>query len=204
MKQWMKSAMLCTAVVFSQPLWAGDAALYGAMAPADSGFFRIMNASDSSLTVEFKGKSFSLGSGECSSYAFTAPGDYTLSLNGNNLPLKLKTGQQQTVVWDASGSKLLDEQAFKNKAKARVALYNLTKSSLSLLTNKGAPVIGPVTSGAFSAREVNTVQVTLSVGDGQKTLLSTGSMLLKRGTSTSLFVTSIAGQPHLTTVEAAR
>lgn len=204
MKQWMRVLMWLGAVSISSPALAGDAALYGAVAPADSGFFRVINTTAGAVTVTFQGKSFALNSAECSEYAYVAPGNYTLNINDKPVALQVKTGGQQTVVWGDSGSKLLDDQPFDNKSKSRVALYNLTSAPVSLLTSKGQAVVGPVAAGQFSAREVNAIQVSFVVHDSQKAIYTTPQINLKRGRSTELFVSTIAGSPQVTRVETAR
>lgn len=204
MKQWMKVMMLACSVSISAPVLAGDAALYGAVAPADSGFFRVINTTAGLVSVTFNGKSFSLNSGECSDYAYTAPGAYTLTINGKPVALQVKTGSQQTVVWRNDGSQLLAEQPFDNKSKARVALYNLTTAPVSLLTSKGQNVVGPVAAGQMSAREVNAIQVSFSVHDSQKEIYASPQINLKRGRSTDLFVATIGGVAQVTKVETVR
>ena len=75
MKQWMKCIVLMIGSLLAAPLWAGDAALYGAIAPANAGFFRVMNASGGPVSVGFKGKTLNLAVSQCCPYAFAVEGD---------------------------------------------------------------------------------------------------------------------------------
>lgn len=204
MKQWMKSAMLCTAVVFSQPLWAGDAGLYGAVAPANSAFFRTFNADSNSVSVVFKGKTFSLQGGEVSTYAFTESGEYDVDFNGYKQHLSLKNNQQETLVWDGKKVVVLAEQPLTTKAKARLALYNFSSASASLATTAGISVIGPVSTGTYLSRDVNAVQAAFLVKSDNGNPVTTPSILLKRGQTTSLFFYKAGGQNVVSVLEANR
>jgi alginate O-acetyltransferase complex protein AlgF len=201
MKKWMMSAAMSVALLLTTQVQAGDAALYGAIAPANAGFFRVMNADSAPLSVEFNGKPFTLAGGNCSPYAFAVEGDYTLKLNGQSLPIKLSKGSQQTLLWQAGKATPISEQPFKDKAKARLAMYNLAADPLSLQTAAGKSILGPVNPAAFASRDVNAVKMPFSVGKGGQVLASTAPVVLKRGQVTSLFVLSAGGQTKVSVVE---
>lgn len=201
MKQWMKCVVLMIASLLAAPLWAGDAALYGAIAPANAGFFRVMNASGAPVSVGFKGKTLNLAVSQCSPYAFSVEGDYTVTLNGQSQPLKLVQGTQQTLLWQDGKVKVISETPFKDKSRARVAFYNLLDTKISLLTKQGKSILGPIDSGASALREVNAVRASFGVGEESKLLATTPAMILKRGQVTSLFVLNVGGQPHIAVVE---
>jgi alginate O-acetyltransferase complex protein AlgF len=202
MKKWMMSVVMSVVLLMAHTAHAGDAALYGAIAPANAGFFRIMNADATPLSVEFNGKSFTLAGGNCSPYAFAVAGNYTLKLNGQALPLTLSKGSQQTFLWLSGKATPVTEQPFKDKAKARLALYNLTTDPLSLQTATGKAILGPVSATAFASRDVNAVKMPFSVGKDGKVLASTAPTMLKRGQVTSLFALTVGGQTKLSVVEA--
>ena len=201
MKKWMMSVVMGVALFLTHPAYAGDAALYGAIAPANAGFFRVMNADSTPLSVEFNGKSFTLAGGNCSPYAFAVAGNYTLKLNGQALPLTLSKGSQQTFLWQSGKATPVTEQPFKDKAKARLALYNLTTDALSLQTAAGKSIIGPVQSAAFASRDVNAVKMPFSVVKEGQVLASTAPIMLKRGQATSLFALTVSGQTKISVVE---
>lgn len=201
MKQWMKCIVLMIGSLLAAPLWAGDAALYGAIAPANAGFFRVMNASGGPVSVGLKGKTLNLAVSQCSPYAFAVEGDYTVTLNGQNQPLKLVQGTQQTLLWQDGKVKVISETPFKDKSRARLAFYNLLDTKLSLLTKQGKSILGPIDSGASALREVNAVRTSFGVGEESKLLATTPAMILKRGQVTSLFVLNVGGQPHIAVVE---
>lgn len=201
MKQWMKCVVLMLGSLLAAPVWAGDAALYGAIAPANAGFFRVMNASGTPLSVDFNGKTTNLTASQCSPYAFAVEGDYTVTLNGQSQPLKLVQGTQQTLLWQDGKVKVISETPFKDKSRARLAFYNLMDSQQSLLTKQGKSILGPVESGASALRDVNAVRATFGVGEESKILATTPAMILKRGQVTSLFVLNVSGQPHIAVVE---
>lgn len=194
MKQWIKIAAGLSAWMVSQVGWAGDAALYGPSAPANAGFFRVMNAGSAPVNVSFNGKTLPVSAGASSGYAYATPGQYPVTIGSASQTLTLSTGSQQTLLWLDNKVVPLNETPFRDKSKARLALYNLTGAPVSLLTSTGKAVLGPVAGSAFTGRDVNALQMAFKVADnGQKPLVSTEPLLLKRGQVTSIFV--LPGSP---------
>jgi alginate O-acetyltransferase complex protein AlgF len=169
---------------------AGDAALYGPVAPANAGFFRVINLDPAQrLTVRNEsGKTMAeLPSGQASPYAFLAEGAHHLMLNDKPWDLTLHRGEQTSLIWQAGVVSAIAEQPFKDKSKARIVLYNLTKSPLDLTTQDGKPIVTQVVSGQQNGRDVNAVKIPLGVARSGTVLTVTAPLSLQRGQVTSLF-----------------
>lgn len=194
MKQWMKVAVGGCALLLAQQVLAADAMLYGPAAPANAGFFRVMNAGNSAVNVTFNGKVTPVAAGSSSGYAFSSPGQYAVSLGSVSQTLTLSQGSQQTLLWLDNKVTSLAETPFRDKTRAHLSVYNLSGAPVSLLTANGKSVLGPVANAAFAGRDVNALQMAFQItGSNSQVLQSTEPLVLKRGQVTSLFV--LPGSP---------
>jgi hypothetical protein len=186
--------------------YAGDAALYGKSAPANAGFFRVINLDSTQRLslVNDSGKTIvNLQPEHGSPYAFLPEGKYHFMLNNKPYDLDLHQGAQWSLAWYSDAVHAIADQPFKDKTKARVVLYNLTSQPLDLSTNDGKTVLSNVMTGQQNGRDVNAVKIPFSVLQSNKVLMTTAPISLQRGQVTSLFAID-QGTPALLVVEANR
>jgi len=166
---------------------AQDNGLYDPAPPANSAFVRVLNAPAATLG----GKSVTAARGAASAYVVIPQGEFDAKLGATGGKLKVEAGKFYSVV--ASGNKLvlLTDQAADNRAKAVLALYNLSKSAtVDLKTADGkTTVVKGVKSGESGSRAVNGITVDLAAFSGTKTLGSLKGVKLERGSAYAVVVT---------------
>ncbi|GAB7527767.1 alginate O-acetyltransferase AlgF [Pseudomonas sp. 3A(2025)] len=171
---------------------AGDAALYGPVAPKGSTFVRVYNASNSEISASVGNTSLNdvapLGS---TAFSFLPQGDYTAKLGSQSLPVKLAGDHYYTLVNHATGKpQLVEESPFKNKQKSLVRIQNLSDQALSLKTADGkTDVIKAVAAKGTGEREINPVKVSLALYSGDTKVSDIKPVALERGEAAVLYVT---------------
>jgi len=186
--------------------FTGEAALYGASAPSDAGFFRVINLDETKkITLrDENGKSIAdLLPGHGSLYAFLPEGRHHLKINEKDIDLDLKKGEQLSFIWSSDAIKKISDQPFKDKSKARVVLYNLTNNALDLTTKTGKTVVGNINSGQQAGRDVNAVTTALGIARNGSVVAATSPVSLQKGKVISLFAID-RGSPSVVVVESNR
>jgi alginate O-acetyltransferase complex protein AlgF len=170
---------------------AGEGGLYAPNAPKGSSFVRGYNASNSE-------QSFSVGNTELndiaplasSDFSFMPAGSYNAQIGHQQLPVKLEAEQFYTLVsQDGAAPKLVAEAPFNNKRKALLRVQNLTGSTLSLKTADGKAVVDAVAPNANGQREVNPVNISLALFDGERKVSDLKPVSLARGEVACLYIT---------------
>lgn len=190
----MKKVLFIAATALSLlPLSAfSDEALYGAAPSADAVFFRFVNASAEPLEVSVDGQAASkLTSRKVSPYGFLPAGKLSFSLDGKNVDLDLKQGEQISLIWlENDEYKVIYEDQFDNKKKARIKLYNISDyPTLELKTADGKhQVLEPIEQFDKGVRDVNAIRVPFSVvaPEGESVKV-TDPILLTRDKVTTIF-----------------
>lgn len=166
---------------------AQDNGLYDPAPPANSAFVRVLNAPSATLGT----RTVTAAKGAASAYVVIPQGEFEAKLGTAGGKLKVEAGKFYSVV--ASGNKLvlLTDQAADNRAKAVLALYNLSKSpTVDLKTADGkTTVVKGVKTGESGSRAVNGITVDLAAFSGAKTLGSLKAVKLERGSAYAVVVT---------------
>lgn len=192
---------LLTAALFAgfAPLAiAGDEGVYGPVAPPNSAFVRVFNATaQPELQAKIADKTMDeIPAFGASEFVFLPPGKYTLTVGAASQPVTLQANKFYTAALEGKELKVLDNERFTNRLKALVIVYNLVDgSTLSLKTPDGRPVIENVGANSIGSREVNAVKVNLALFDGAKKVADVKPMNLERGRAFSLFVAGDKDQP---------
>lgn len=198
----MKTTLaLLTAALFAglaPPAIAGDEGVYGPVAPPNSAFVRVFNATaQPELQAKIADKTMDeIPAFGASEFVFLPPGKYTLTVGAASQPVTLQANKFYTAALEGKELKVLDNERFTNRLKALVIVYNLVDgSTLSLKTPDGRPVIENVGANSIGSREVNAVKVNLALFDGAKKVADVKPMNLERGRAFSLFVAGDKDQP---------
>ncbi|WP_020410966.1 alginate O-acetyltransferase AlgF [Hahella ganghwensis] len=209
MKTYVKNILLIFLVwSFATSLARADeAALYGPEAPPGSAFIRVFNA-QVNLPVEnagVGGKVFGeIDPLSSSKYVFLPAGAYEVELSGAKQPVQLEKDAFYTlVVLKGEEPKLVQDEAFDNRRKALLGLYNLTDAdALDLKTSNGkTAVLESVEKLGSKHRQVNAVKISLAAFNGSEKLADAAPVNLERGKVFSLFACGSKAQPRLVWVE---
>lgn len=180
------------------PAQAGDEGVYGPVAPPNSAFVRVFNAT---ATPELQGrvgdKTFDeIPSYGASEFVFLPAGKHTLTVGAVSQPVTLAANKYYTAALQGKEIRLLENERYTNRLKALVIVYNLVDgSTLSLKTPDGRGVVENVGPNSIASREVNAVKVNLALFDGARKLADVKPMNLERGRAFSLFVAGNKDQP---------
>lgn len=177
---------------------AGDEGVYGPVAPPNSAFVRVFNATaQPELQAKIADKTLDeIPAYGASEFVFLPPGKYTLTVGAASQPVTLEANKFYTAALEGKELRLLDNERYTNRLKALVIVYNLVDgSTLSLKTPDGKPVVENVGPNSIGSREVNAVKVTLALFDGAKKVADVKPMNLERGRAFSLFVAGNKDQP---------
>jgi alginate O-acetyltransferase complex protein AlgF len=180
------------------PVHAGDEGVYGPVAPPDSAFIRVFNATaQGELEGRIGDKVLSdIGAFGASDFVFLPAGKYTLTVGAVSQPVTLKPNRYYTAALEGKDLRLLDNDRYSNRLKALLIVYNLVDgSTMSLKTADGRAVVENVAANSFGTREVNAVKVNLALFDGAKQVAEVKPMNLERGRAFSLFVAGSREQP---------
>lgn len=181
-----------SASLLSVPAFAGDAALYGPVAPKGSSFVRVYNASNQEVSATVGNTRLNDISPQGSSdFSFMPGGDYSAKVGSQNLPVKLAADHYYTLVNSPGGApQLVEEPPFKNKQKSLVRVQNLSDQALTLKTADGkTQVVDTVAAKARGEREINPVKVSLALYAGDKKVSDLKPVALERGEAAVLYVT---------------
>lgn len=193
------SAVTLAAWALLMPAHGGDEGVYGPVAPPDSAFIRVFNATNRQIEdARIADKTFSeIPAYAASEFAFLPAGSYTLHVGGVTQQVALGRNRFHTAALVGNQLRLIDVDRFSNKLKSLVILYNLTDApELSLKTPDGATsVVEPVAPNTSGAREVNAVRVNLGLFDGGKKVADVKPVNLQRGRAFSLFAAGSRESP---------
>lgn len=196
---WSVTMLLLTAALAAGPVRAGDEGLYGPVAPPDSAFVRVFNATPTSVENAAVGsEDFNDVLGyEASGFVFLPPGGYTLTVGSAKQQVTLRKNRYYTAVYEDGKIKMLDNDRYTNHLKALVIVYNLLDGiELSLRTADGkTAVIDKVAPNSYGTREVNPVRTQLALFKGQQRLAPVRQVAFERGKAFSLFVTGTPEMP---------
>ncbi|MCM2681221.1 alginate O-acetyltransferase AlgF [Echinimonas agarilytica] len=197
MKKLLLVSATLVAMLFGSTLaFAGDGGLYGKQAPANAAFFRIFNSSDTSpVAVTVAGETLqSINPLSATAYGFTESASLKLSFNGSPFIVAAAPKSVHTIIWDGQSAYAIKEEAFSNKKKARLKLFNLTGKDVSLKTADGkTPVIKDVKSADYGFRDINALNMPFGFFEGDSSMLTSEKLALKKGQATSLFLVKNGG-----------
>ena len=174
------------------PAFAGDAALYGPVAPKGSSFVRVYNASNAEVSATVGSTNLNEVAPLASSdFSFMPGGDYSAKVGSQNLAVKLAADHYYTLVTTGKGQpQLIEEPPFKNKQKSLVRVQNLSDKPLTLKTADGkTEVVKRVAAQGRGEREINPVKVSLALYDGNQKVGDVKPVALERGEAAVLYVT---------------
>ncbi len=173
----------------------GQDGLYGAGAPDDAAFVRIVHAaahedevSTSIGQAEFGPLSFA----SASPYHAVPPDLYTLFIADRTAELIAENGVYYTVVVCTDGLVVLEDPEHTDPARAQLFLYNFSSLQEVRIVADGGPtdVTDQVTPGESEQVAVAAVPVELSLFAGDEEIEPIGDPGLERGESYSVFVVS--------------
>lgn len=184
-----------------------EGALYADSAPPGAGFVRVFNSFTGKTVedVDIGGKVIKvLTPLESSSYVFLLAGSHTLALAGKTQTIALREGEFYTVI---IGEKfpltVIKDDAFNNRRKALVSLYNLvSQKEVDLKTADGTiAIIEDVGFLRNKTREINPVRLSVIATAGDAPLATASPVSLQWGKVFSLFACGDSAQPKLVWVE---
>lgn len=195
----VRGAALAAAALLATAAGADDGGLYGPVAPPDSAFIRVFNATPASVEDVHVGTEDlnDIAGYEASDFAFMPAGTYPLKVGTVNQPVTLQKNRFYTAVYQDGKVKVLENDRFTNHMKALIVVYNLLDGTeLSLKTADGkTPVVDKVAPNTLSTREVNPVRTQLALYKGDQRLAPVKQVSLERGKAFSLFVTGTPEMP---------
>ena len=172
-------------IVMCPAVWADeDAGLYDPVAPEGSAFVRFFNLTGGDITPKANGKAYNpLGKGEVSPY-FVVPEGAIIS---GDIKEDALAGEFYTVInpkniW-------IQDMPNTNRAKATIALYNLSDQPMLMLKAKDGEVmvLDDVKKDSAKARDMNAVKIDFSIYNGDEHLLTLPSQVIERGNHYSIF-----------------
>lgn len=173
----------------------GQEGLYGAGAPDDAAFVRLVHALEHEDEVSTSiGEAYfgPLSFGSVSSYRPVAPDLYMLFIADLSAELVAEDGVYYTIVVHPDGLLVLEDPEHTDPARAQIFLYNLSSlPEVRLVSDEGpTDVTGQVAPGESEEVVVAAVPVELSLYAGDEAIESVGDPGLERGESYSVFVVS--------------
>ena len=171
-------------------VWAQED-LYGPSAPPDAAYVRVVNAVPGpEAAVSLADADYLVGFATATAYQVLEPGETTLNVAGEAIPLTVEAGGFYTAVVTPEGVNVLHDEALVDASRALLTLYNF--SSLGPLDLKTADGETDIVSGVAPLSEgsivVNQAEVALGVFAGGELIGETESSLLERGTAYSVMV----------------
>lgn len=165
-----------------------DEGLYDPVAPKGSAFVRFVNIDDASHEIKANGKSYgSLDQNSASSYFVVKKGNAKFSIGSNAHSEEINEGQFYTVAL-GDDIKIIEDKSNDNETKSTLALYNLNGANpIQLKAKEGTvTVVDNVTKGAMNTRDINPVEIDLSVtGEGIEAIMLK-SLIMERGNHYSI------------------
>ncbi len=189
---------LLTALALPPNAQAGDEGAYGPVAPPNSAFLRVFNATaQAELEARVGDKAMTdIGAFAASEFVYLPAGKYTLTVGAASQSVTLKSNKYYTAALAGKEIRLLENERYSNRLKSLLIVYNLVDgSTMSLKTPDGRGVVENVAANSFGTREVNAVKVKLALFEGPKQVAEVKPMNLERGRAFSLFVAGSKDQP---------
>jgi alginate O-acetyltransferase complex protein AlgF len=184
-----------------------EGALYADGAPEGSAFVRVFNdfSGKTLEDIDLGGKNIAvLTPLESSAYVFLPAGNHTLIVDGKSKSIQMKEGEFYTVILDGkSALTVIKDEAFTNRRKALLSLYNLvSKEAVDLKTADGSvAIIEDVGFLGNKTREINPVRLSVMAVAGNAPLGQSGPVSLQWGKVFSLFACGDNTEPKLVWVE---
>ena len=202
-------ARLIPALLLFSPALAQNAAdgLYAPDPPPDSAFVRIINATGTDLTASLGMKKVSASKGSASPYTVIPQGKVAASVGKLSQPLNVKAGTFYSLAITGSAAtpklSLLEDTGNANRAKALIAVYNLSKlPAVEFKTADGkTSVIAGVAPGSTKARAVNGIKADLAVFGPAGLITAFKEIQLERGAAYAVIVSDVGGKPAATWVQ---
>ena len=182
-------------VLLGSPSAFGQEGLYGAGAPDDAAFVRLVHASahDDEISASIGHTEFGpLSFASASRYRPVPPDLYNLLIADRTAELVAEHGMYYTVVIRPDGLVVLEDPEHTDPARAQLFLYNFSSLEQVRLVAGDGPtdVTGQVKQGESEQAVVAAVPVELSLFAGDDEIESVGDPGLERGESYSVFVVS--------------
>ncbi len=182
--------------------------LYGAAAPDDAGFVRIVHGggADPLRDIWIGATRFSEVAPESASpYRPVDPGIHQILIGDQSQEIIPRRGSYYSVVVDRRRLVVLEDPEHTRPDRAQIFLYNFwDEGPLSLRTADGATtLIEPVAHEASGVIEVNPVPVELALFHGGERIAQVGDPELRRGQSYSVFVFGAAEDQRVFVEQAA-
>ena len=197
MNRWVR-ALLC---LIAGGLGAQAAAdtLYGAEAPKDVAFVRVVRLTDGAGPLDVGSQRFAPGPGDVTPYRPVLPDIYLIRSGGREVELIPKVRRYYTLTLTPEGIRIFEDVEHTDPARAQLVLYNLLPSErVDLRTADGrTSVIAGVGPGLAGRVNVNAVPVTLGVFGSAGPLAVVGDPGLSRGGSFSVFVFGSGSAPQV-------
>lgn len=169
----------------------GANGLYSAVAPSNSAFIRVVNLSETLITVDVLGKNNkqNVASQSVGGYLFTPSGTVNAVIGGIKFKQNMKEKEVKTLVLKDNKIIVIDDNYFNSKRKSRVSFFNLSTQHLSLKTHDSKhQLIAPISPNASATRKLNEVKIKLAVFDDVNKLGDFSEQLFKKGRSYSFIV----------------
>ena len=182
--------------------------LYGAGAPDDAAFVRLVNGVDDGPLAEVwvgATRFEPVAPLSASQYRPVSPGIHQISVGGESEELIPRRAKYYSVVVSENGLHILEDSAHTRPDRAQIFLYNFSDvSPMALRTADGSTaVIGDVASGTSSVVEVNPVPLEFALFHSVELVAAIGDPGLERGQSYSVFVFGRQGQLRVIIEQAA-
>jgi alginate O-acetyltransferase complex protein AlgF len=190
--------LLCIILAGFGTLAAADT-LYGAEAPKDAAYVRLVRLSDGSGPLDVGSKRFDPPTGGVSPYRPVLPDIYLIRSGGREVELIPKVGRYYTLTLTSEGIRIFEDIEHTDPARAQLVLYNLLPAErVDLRTADGrTSVIAGVGPGSAGRVNVNAVPVSLGVFGSAGLLAVVGDPGLSRGGSFSVFVYGSGSAPQV-------
>ncbi len=184
-----------------------EGALYADGAPEGSAFVRVFNDFPGKTLedIDLGGKNIAvLAPLESSAYVYLPAGNHTLNVDGKSRAIQMKQGEFYTVILNEKPAlTVIKDEAFTNRRKALLSLYNLvSKEGVDLKTADGSvSIIEDVGFLGNKTREINPVRLSVMAVAGTAPLGQSEPVSLQWGKVFSLFACGDDTQPKLVWVE---
>jgi alginate O-acetyltransferase complex protein AlgF len=175
---------------FTGSVFAGaDDGLYDPVAPEGSAFVRYVNTDAEEAAPSVNGKSYDkVVFAAVTPYYVVPKGDADIKFGAGSAKQTVEAGKFYTAVLQKGAVKVIADTVSANRAKAQLALYNLTeKATVTLKANDKIEVVKEVAAGTVGTMDVNAMKIKLAVFSGSDSLGDAGEQNLERGFSYGVF-----------------
>lgn len=179
------SLMSFTGLAFA----GADDGLYDPVAPEGSAFVRYVNADTEEAAPSVNGKSYdNVAFATVTPYYVVPKGDADIKFGAGSTKQAVEASKFYTAVLQKGTVKVITDTVSANRAKAQLALYNLTdKATATLKANDKIEVVKDVAAGSVGVFDVNAMKIKLAVFSGADSLGDAGEQNLERGFSYGVF-----------------